>query len=84
MNAIFIFIGICVAMCIYRIARGPTAADRMVGIDILGLVIIVYSVFYSLFTGIDFYMNIAIAWSIIGFVSTITLAKFLEGRKFDD
>ncbi|MCM8786321.1 MAG: monovalent cation/H+ antiporter complex subunit F [Candidatus Omnitrophica bacterium] len=84
MNAIFIFISICVAMCIYRIARGPTAVDRMVGIDILGLVIIIYCVFYSLFTGIDFYMNIAIAWSILGFVSTITLAKFLEGRKFDD
>lgn len=84
MNTIFIFIGICIFMCIYRIARGPTSADRMVAIDILGLVIIIYCVFYSLLTGIDFYMNIAIAWSILGFVSTITLAKFLEGRKFDD
>lgn len=84
MNTIFIFIGICVAMCIYRIVRGPTAADRSVGIDILGIVIIVYCVFYSLVTRIDFYMNIALAWSILGFISSLTLAKFLEGRKFDD
>jgi len=84
MNTIFIFIGLCMCMCIYRIARGPTPADRSVGIDILGLVIIIYCVFYFLFTGIDFFMNIAIAWSILGFVSTITLAKFLEGRHFDD
>ncbi|MCM8773039.1 MAG: monovalent cation/H+ antiporter complex subunit F [Candidatus Omnitrophica bacterium] len=84
MNTIFIFLGICIFMCIYRIVKGPTPADRSVAIDILGLVIIVYCVFYSLITGIDFYMNIAIAWSIIGFVSSLTLAKFLEGRKFDD
>ncbi|MCS7180952.1 MAG: monovalent cation/H+ antiporter complex subunit F [bacterium] len=84
MNIIFIFLGFCILMCIYRIAKGPTAADRSVAIDILGLVIIVYCVFYSLITRVDFYMNIAIAWSILGFVSSLTLAKFLEGRKFDD
>lgn len=84
MNEIFIFLGLCVALCIYRIIRGPTAADRMVAIDILGIVIVIYCVFYSLITGIDFYMTIAIAWSILGFVSTLTLAKFLEGRHFDD
>ena len=30
---------ICCAMCLYRISNGPTAADRMVAIDILGTVV---------------------------------------------
>lgn len=84
MIAIYIVLIICVAMCVYRILIGPRAADRMIGVDILGIIIIVFCVFFSLTTGSDFYMNIAIAWSILGFVSTITLAKFLEGRHLDD
>ena len=84
MILLFSFLTLCTAMCVYRIFRGPRAADRMVGIDILGIIMIIFCVFLTLSTGSDFYMNIAIAWSIIGFVSTITLAKFLEGRNLDD
>ena len=81
---IYLFLIACVAMCVYRIFVGPRAADRMIGVDILGIIIIIFCVFFSLTTGSDFYMNIAIAWSILGFVSTLTLAKFLEGRHLDE
>ncbi len=84
MILVFAFLTLCVAMCVYRIFRGPRAADRMVGIDILGIIVIIFCVLLSLSTGSEWYMSIAIAWSIIGFVSTITLAKFLEGRNLDD
>ncbi len=84
MSLIYLFLTLCVAMCVYRIFRGPRAADRMVGIDILGIIVIVFCVLLTLSTGSDFYMTIAIAWSILGLVSTITLAKFLEGRNLDD
>jgi multicomponent Na+:H+ antiporter subunit F len=56
----------------------------MVGIDILGIIVVIFCVLLALYTGSDYYMNIAIAWSILGFVSTITLAKFLEGRNLDE
>ncbi|MCX8081954.1 MAG: monovalent cation/H+ antiporter complex subunit F [bacterium] len=84
MILVFAFLALCVSICVYRVFRGPRAADRMVAIDILGIIIIIFCVFLSLATGSEWYMSIAIAWSIIGFVSTITLAKFLEGRNLDD
>lgn len=37
MNGIFIFFGICVVICIYKIVKGHTT-DKTVGIDIFGLV----------------------------------------------
>jgi len=84
MIAIFSFLILCVCMCVYRIFKGPRAADRMVGVDILGIIVVIFCVFLALYTGFEYYMNIAIAWSILGFVSTITLAKFLEGRNLDE
>jgi len=71
-------------LCLYRIGRGPTAPDRTVAIDILGIVIVGFCALFSLVTGKDFYMNLAIAWSLLSFIGTIALAKFLEGRSFDE
>ena len=80
------YIGLCVCcfLCLYRIGRGPTAPDRTVAIDILGIVIVGFCALFAMVTGKDFYINIAIAWSLISFIGTIALAKFLEGRSFDD
>jgi len=35
-------------------------------------------------TGKDFYMNIGITWALLSFIGTIALAKYLEGRNFDE
>ena len=75
---------ICCFLCLYRIARGPSAPDRTVAIDILGIVIVGFCGILGLVTGQDFYLNIAIAWALLSFIGTIALAKFLEGRTFDD
>lgn len=74
----------CCFMCLYRIARGPTAPDRTVAIDILGIVIVGFCCIFSILTKKDYYMNVAIAWSLLGFIGTLALAKHLEGRGFGE
>jgi len=71
------------AMCLYRIGRGPSAPDRTVAIDILGTLVVGFCCIMAIWTGRDYYMNIAIAWALISFVGTLALAKYLEGRSYD-
>ncbi len=71
-------------LCLYRIGMGPTAPDRTVAIDILGTLIVGFCCVFALWHKRDFYMNIAIAWALVSFIGTIALAKYLEGRSFDD
>jgi len=80
----FIVLLLCCSLCLYRIGRGPTPPDRAVGIDILGIVVVGFCAVISIMTGRDFYMNIAIAWSLLSFIGTIALAKHLEGKGFDE
>ena len=70
-------------LCLYRIARGPTAADRAVAIDILGTLVVGFCVVFCLVEQRGFYMNLALAWALISFIGTIALAKYLEGRSYD-
>ncbi|NQT46056.1 MAG: cation:proton antiporter [Candidatus Omnitrophica bacterium] len=82
-----VFFGIlltCSFLCLYRVGRGPTAPDRTVAIDILGIVVVGFCAVLSLMTGKDFYMNVAIAWALLSFIGTLALAKHLAGRGFDE
>lgn len=74
----------CCFLCLYRIGCGPSAPDRTVAIDILGIVVVGFCAILSLVTGKDYYLNIALAWALLSFIGTIALAKYLEGRNFDD
>ena len=73
-----------VFMCLFRIMRGPTASDRIVSIDMLGILIIGFCCLLSITTKRDWYIDIGIAWALQSFISTLALAKFLEGRGFDE
>jgi multicomponent Na+:H+ antiporter subunit F len=39
---------------------------------------------FSIYTGKDLYMNVAISWALFAFIGTTALAKYLEGRSFDE
>jgi multicomponent Na+:H+ antiporter subunit F len=66
------------------VGKGPTAPDRTVAIDILGTVVVGFCALWAIKTKQDFYINIAIAWALLSFIGSITLAKYLEGRHFDE
>ena len=80
----FYVLMVCSALCLDRIARGPTAPDRTVAIDILGTLVVGFCCIIAMMTKQSYYMNIAIAWALISFVGTLALAKYLEGRRYDD
>ncbi|MBL7197784.1 MAG: cation:proton antiporter [Candidatus Omnitrophica bacterium] len=82
-RAFFIVLISCL-LCLYRIFRGPTAADRAVAIDILGILILGFCAVLSIPTGRGWYIDIGIAWALQSFIATLALAKYLEGRDLDD
>lgn len=71
-------------LCLFRLGKGPTAPDRTVAIDTLGTLVVGFCALYALRTGNTFYMNVAIAWALLSFVGAIALAKYLEGKAFDE
>ena len=83
-GVVFCLLMLCAFLCLYRLQRGPTAPDRAVAIDILGTLVVGFCALFALVRGKVFYINIAIAWALLSFVATIALAKYLEGKAFDE
>jgi multicomponent Na+:H+ antiporter subunit F len=70
-------------ICLYRIIKGPTIPDRMVAIDIFGILVVGVCAIISIQTGKSYILDIGIAWIILSFIGTLTLAKYLSGKKLN-
>jgi multicomponent Na+:H+ antiporter subunit F len=75
---------VAAALCLWRAWRGPTPADRTVSVELLGTVMVGFCAVLAVKTGKDLYMIVGLAWSLLAFVGSLTLAKHLEGRRLDD
>jgi len=71
-------------ICLYRIIRGPTIPDRMVGVDIFGILVVGVCAIITIQTERSFILDIGIAWIILSFIGTLTLAKYLTGKKLNE
>jgi len=74
----------CCFLCLYRIYRGPTAPDRTVAVDIMGVLVVGFCALLALTSAQGFLMDIAIAWTLQSYVAVLALAKYLEGKKFNE
>lgn len=84
LRRVFLILLLCCLFCLFRIFRGPTSADRVVAIDILGVLIIGFCAVLGIITGRNWYIDIGIAWALQSFIGTLALAKYLEGKNFDE
>ena len=63
-----------------RFIEGPTAADRMLAVDMIDGMACIMLVFYAIYTERAIYLDIAIVTALLGFISTVFVARYLERR----
>jgi multicomponent Na+:H+ antiporter subunit F len=80
---LYVQIGLSI-ICLYRIIIGPTIPDRMVGVDIFGILVVGICAIIAIQTEKSFILDIGIAWIILSFIGTLTLAKYLTGKKLNE
>ena len=74
----------CALFVLFRVIFGPSPADRIVAVDILGILIIGMLALIGLFYNQNFFMDIALIWALLSFIASLAFAKILEGRQLDD
>lgn len=71
-------------LVLIRIIIGPTAADRIVAVDILGILIIGLTALLSTYYNESFFIDVGLIWALLSFIATLAFSKVLEGRQLDD
>jgi len=71
-------------LVLIRVIIGPTAADRIVAVDILGVLIIGLTALLSLYYDESFFIDVGLIWALLSLIATLAFSKVLEGRQLDD
>ncbi|MFV0623198.1 K+/H+ antiporter subunit F [Sphingomonas sp. ac-8] len=72
-----IMLGLAMGCAGWRVLWGPRAQDRVLGLDTLYVVAMLLLVTYGVQTGSTLYYEGALIIGLLGFASTVALAKFL-------
>ena len=81
MAAVFAFLAF---LNLYRLAKGPSAADRMVAGDSIDVLVCCAMVLYSLYSGRGIYLDIALICALLGIVDTMLVGRYLEKKRWLD
>jgi multicomponent Na+:H+ antiporter subunit F len=68
---------ISIALTLVRLIKGPAAADRIVALDLISILIVAFTATYSVYSGETSFLDVAIGYALIAFLGTVALARFL-------
>ncbi|KZL06122.1 cation:proton antiporter [Pseudovibrio ascidiaceicola] len=77
--ALFI-LGLTFLLIVYRIIKGPTLPDRIVGLDLLVVVAIGLIATVGVGSSYTLYIDISLALGLVGFLATVAFARFILNR----
>jgi len=77
-----VFLVICIGIALIRVGRGPTVPDRIVGLDTVNTIIVVAMVLLGAAFREVIYIDVAIVYALLSFITTLFIAKYIEKGKF--
>ena len=66
------------SLALYRVIFGPTPWDRLIAVNLISSKVVIIMVATAVFFERSIYMDVALVYAVIGFVSIIAISKFLE------
>ena len=67
-------------LAVIRLIRGPNLGDRILALDMITVLATGFIAGVAVLTGFSLYIDIAIALALVGFLSTVALARYLMSR----
>ncbi len=71
-------VALAIALTAWRLLRGPTPADRVLAIDTLYINAVALVVLLGIRLGTDLLFEAALIVAMLGFISTVALARYLS------
>jgi len=75
---ILTLIGAAVGLCLFRMLRGPTAADRALAVDSISAIATALLVFLAYLFHRRVYLDVSLIYAVLSFTGSVAIARYLE------
>lgn len=73
-----LFLSVTIFLCMYRAVKGPSAADRLVAINVVGTKTIILILMVSFIIHETYFIDVALVYALISFIASIVISKFIK------
>lgn len=81
---ILVWLAVCfivlALVLLIRFVKGPSAADRAVAADSIEILADMALILFALYSGRSIYLDIALVTAVLGFIGTVIIGRYLEGK----
>lgn len=70
-----------ISVAVWRVWRGETVMDRLLAADVIGTIVLAVFVLLGLMHGNGLYIDVALGFAALTFISTIALARYIARRQ---
>ncbi len=77
-TAAAVLIFLAMLLCLFRLILGRTLVDRIVAVDLLTVISISLIALYAHVSGRFIYLDVALVYGLLSFLSVLAIARFLE------
>ena len=74
-----VMLGVALLIALIRLIKGPTLPDRIVAMDLFGVLVVGFIVVLAGSSGVRATLDAAIVIALVGFLGTIVYATYVEG-----
>ena len=67
----------------WRLLTGPTLPDRVVALDLVSGLLVVFLVLFKMVSGVDAYIYVGIGLALIAFLATVAFANYIDRARGD-
>jgi multisubunit Na+/H+ antiporter MnhF subunit len=68
-------------VALWRLVRGGSAADRLLGAELVSILILCIIIIVTMITGESMYIDVALGLAAVSFIGTLALAKYLADQR---
>ena len=73
------FVILALSLC-FRLIKGPSIIDRTISADSIDVLSDMALILFALHSGRSIYLDIALVTAVLGFIGSVLVSRYLEGR----
>lgn len=78
LNFAFAAVGLALVLCAWRLLRGPETPDRVLALDTMYINVVALVILFGMRFGTELFFEAALLIALLGFASTVALARYLS------
>lgn len=74
---------VALVAAVWRLLAGPTLADRVVALDLVSMLLVVFLVLFTMVSGVGAYIYAGIGLALVSFLGTVAFAHYIDRTRGD-